>query len=49
MIPREEPGFGTWIGTFELNSLEEDEREFFKGMKTARVGEGSSMNKMQVV
>ncbi|KAK0387016.1 hypothetical protein NLU13_5330 [Sarocladium strictum] len=49
LIPREEPGFGTWIGTFELNSLEEDEREFFKGMKTARVGEGSSMNKMQVV
>lgn len=26
----ERPGFGTWIGTFELNKLEEDEEDLFR-------------------
>jgi hypothetical protein len=42
LMPREEPGFGTWIGTFELNSLEEDEREFFKGKTAEENREGAS-------
>lgn len=40
LMPREEPGFGTWIGTFEMHPMEEDEREFFKGARS-REGEGS--------
>lgn len=40
LMAREEPGFGEWIGTFELHSLEEDEREFFQGERAkARGGE----------
>ncbi|KAH8168785.1 hypothetical protein LIA77_10911 [Sarocladium implicatum] len=34
LMPREDVGFGTWIGTFELHAMEEDEREFFKGVRS---------------
>lgn len=47
LATRHEPGFGTWIGMYELNSLEDDEREFFEGRETNGVngtGEANGTN-----
>lgn len=45
----EELGFGMWIGMFELNLLEEDEREFFKGKMVEENREGVLIEVLMVV